>query len=261
MSGRDRIGRDPLTLSLSKGEPKVAFIGMGNVGTALANGLSEAGYAVGAVADAGIVFITTPDDAIAGAAAKVRWRPDQVAVHCSGAHSTALLEPARAAGAAAGVFHPLQTFPDRDGARRLAGCYAGIEGDERALPLLEEMARRLKMHPVRVPPGKKALYHVASVLVSNYVVTLAAEAAGLWERMGLGREEAISALAPLMRATVENLETAGPVAALTGPIARGDTGTIQRHIEALEEDAPALLPLYRTLASLTEPIAEAKRRR
>ncbi len=236
---------------------RVAFIGMGNVGTSLASALSRVGYALAPVEDAHLVFITTPDDVIAQVAGTIAWRPDQVAVHCSGAHGTELL----ASAPQAGVFHPIQTFPDRNGAGRFAGAYAGLQGDEGALRLLEGIARRLGMHPVRVPLGKTPLYHVACVLVSNYVVTLAYEAAVLWERIGFDRTKAVSALAPLMHATVENLQKVGPVDALTGPIARGDTETLQRHVKALQQEAPELLPLYQTLASLTEPIAEAKRRR
>jgi predicted short-subunit dehydrogenase-like oxidoreductase (DUF2520 family) len=226
---------------------KVAFIGMGRVGTALSMALVEAGYSLVPVEQAGLVFITTPDDAIVEAASHVSWWPDQIAVHCSGAHGPELLAPAPHAG----VFHPIQTFPDRNGASRLPGSYVGIEGDERALEVLQAIARVLRMRPVLVPPGQKALYHIACVLVSNYVVTLADQAAGLWERIGLDRDTAVRALAPLMRSTVENIEAMGPVAALTGPIARGDTATVQRHIQALDQAAPDLLPVYQTLAELT----------
>src|SRR5437773_2350017 len=147
----------------------VAFIGAGNLASALAPALAAAGYPIaalasrnrssaealaarlpgaavfdtpgGAAALAGMVFITTADNAIEQVADAVDWRPDQVAIHCSGTYGPELLRTAAAAGAATGVLHPLQSFPDRDGSpEKLRGAWAGVQGDPRCLGLFEDLA-------------------------------------------------------------------------------------------------------------------------
>jgi predicted short-subunit dehydrogenase-like oxidoreductase (DUF2520 family) len=265
----------------------VGFIGAGSLASALAPALAAAGYPIAAVASrsrssaealatrlpgaavsdtpreaaalARVVFITTSDSAIEPVAAAVDWRADQIAVHCSGTYGSELLKAAAGAGAATGVFHPLQTFPDRHGSpEKLHGAWTGIQGDAKALVLLEQVGLDLGMPTVHVPDDGKALYHVACVLVSNYLVTLAGEAAALWDEIGLDRGDALRAITPLMHGIVDNIGTMGLPACLTGPIARGDTGTIQRHLAALEQRSPGLLPLYQTLGRYTIPIAESK---
>jgi predicted short-subunit dehydrogenase-like oxidoreductase (DUF2520 family) len=108
--------------------------------------------------------------------------------------------------------------------------------------------------------GEKTLYHAAAVIASNYTVTLAALASDLLVRQGVAPDlnTALHYLMPLLRGTVDNLEALGLPEALTGPLARGDVGTVARHLEALEECAPELAHLYRHLARLTLPFAQQK---
>ncbi len=266
---------------------KLGFIGAGTVGTALSLKLSDAGYPVVAVssrsqtsarklsqaidgcvpvggnqevADAAeLVFITTPDDAIAQVASQVRWHKGQSVVHCSGADSTDILEPARKSGAYVGVFHPLQTFADVTQAiENIPGSTFALEAEEPLLKTLKDMAEAVKGRWIELKASDKVLYHAAAVIACNYLVTLVKSAADLWQSFGVPRHQAIQALLPLIRGTIHNIDTVGIPGCLTGPIARGDTGTIEKHLNALRKTAPDLLSAYRELGLQTIPVALAK---
>jgi predicted short-subunit dehydrogenase-like oxidoreductase (DUF2520 family) len=266
---------------------KVGFIGAGTVGTALAVLLSQKGYQfVGAsrknkiarnntsrvisnfrildsnqeVADnADFVFITTPDNAIAGVAAEVRWHRGQSVVHCSGADSVAILEPARKKGALVGGFHPLQTFASVERAiENIPGSTFAIEAEEPLFTTLQDMAAALGGHWIKLKAGDKIAYHAAAVFACNYLVTLVKMATDLWQTFSVPPDQAIQALLPLIQGTLHNIETVGIPQCLTGPIARGDTGTIQKHLETLHDKAPSLLFAYKELGLQTIPIALAK---
>lgn len=265
----------------------LGFIGAGTVGKALAQRLAEVGYPVVAVASrsaasarelgtrahgarvfgsaqevadrSDVVFITTPDSAIGTVVEAVRWRSGQLVVHCSGADSLDVLEPARQAGALVGVFHPLQSFAGPEQAlRNLPGSTCALEGDPQVLEVLKEMAQAIGCRWMRLGPGQKALYHAAAVMASNYLVTLAAMSASLCNELGLRQEDALAALLPLMKGTLSNVEAMGLPGCLTGPIARGDVATVRKHLRALEVRAPELFQAYRQLALQTLPIGEAK---
>jgi predicted short-subunit dehydrogenase-like oxidoreductase (DUF2520 family) len=211
------------------------------------------------VGAADLVFLTVPDDAIEPVCESITWRPGLSAVHCSGAASLDPLKAAAAQGADVGSFHPLQTFATADQAMgKLAGSAFAIEASGAALEArLAEMARAIGGRPL-VLTGRKGLYHASAVLASNALVALLGAAAGLWEALGLSKEEGLRALLPLVRGTIDNLETIGLPDALTGPIARGDVGTVKRNLAALAEDAPEVKALYVELARRTIPIATAK---
>ncbi len=262
---------------------KIGFIGAGTVGTALALLLSQKGYQFvgasrrgrrpsGAVSNlhimdsnqavanaADLIFITTPDDAIGTVANEAKWRRGQSVVHCSGADSVAILEPARKAGAQVGGFHPLQTFAGiREAVANIPGSTFGIEAEEPLLTTLKAMAEALGGHWIRLEAGDKVAYHAAAVFACNYLVTLVKMATDLWQTFNIPPDRATQALLPLIRGTLHNIETIGIPGCLTGPIARGDTGTISKHLKALGDQAPALLAPYRELGLQTVPIARAK---
>lgn len=267
--------------------PSIGFIGAGTVGTALAVSLSRRGYELVAVASrtqasaAGLaariqqaplvcdlqtavdrcelLFITTPDDLIAPVVNSLTWHVGQAVVHCSGAASTDILEAARAAGAPVGAFHPLQTFASvTEAIENLPGSAFAIEAEGPLLDTLEQMARDLSGTPIRLGPGDKTIYHASAVLVSNYTVALMAAATNLWEQFGIATPEATQALLPLLQGTVNNIRKIGLPGCLTGPIARGDLGTIQKHLRALEARAPELLGTYCELGLRAVPVALAK---
>ncbi len=265
----------------------IGFIGAGRVGTTLALALTNAGYPVTAVhsrsadsthrftehipsakpytdpqsvADgASIIFITTPDDAIADVAQSVRWQPGQTVVHCSGVLSADIMGSAKLAGASVAGFHPLQSFPTiESGADRLSGCTIALEGDDAVVEQLKALAVAIGGNPLRLQADQKALYHLAATFASNYMVTITDIAAELWSTFGVDKRTAVAAITPLMQGTLDNIATIGLPDCLTGPIARGDTGTIRLHLNTLAVEAPHLLPAYRTLGLRTLPIAEAK---
>ncbi|MEK7354657.1 MAG: DUF2520 domain-containing protein, partial [Chloroflexota bacterium] len=213
-----------------------------------------------AVADAAeLVFITTPDGVIPQVASEVRWRPGQSVVHCSGADSTETLEPAKKLGARVGAFHPLQTFASvKQAIDNLPGSTFAIEAEQPLLSTLKDLAATLNGHCIELKAGDKVIYHAAAVIACNYMVTLVKLATDLWQTFDIPPEEATKALMPLLRGTLNNIENVGIPQCLTGPIARGDTGTIKKHLKALAEVSPALLFTYRELGRQTIPVALAK---
>jgi predicted short-subunit dehydrogenase-like oxidoreductase (DUF2520 family) len=267
----------------------IGFIGAGIVGTALAVRLSERGYQILAVASRSrdsaeklaskifnchvaesnqevasltdLVFITTSDDAIVSVVNSVQWRQGQSLVHCNGAASTDILERARRAGAQVGVFHPLQTFASlKEALENLPGSTFAIEAEDPLYSILTKMARDLEGQSIRLTAGEKVLYHVAAVITSNYTVTLVKMATDLWQAFGVPAAKATHALLPLLRGTVNNIAKVGLPNCLTGPIARGDIGTLRQHLAALQEHAPGILEAYRQLGLQTIPVALAKGR-
>lgn len=270
---------------------RFAIVGAGKVGTALARLLSKAGYEFAGAAsrtlqsaqaacslagggqaattpaevtrEADLVFITTLDDVIQDVFANIAragaFRPGAVVAHCSGAHSSGVLVAPGAEGVHAGSFHPLQTFATADETvGLLPGSYCCIEGDETATTLLGQVAADLRMHPLAIASEDKALYHAAAVMSCNYLVALQNAAVGLMEAAGISRQEALRALLPLIEGTVHNLGAVGLADSLTGPVSRGDAGTVRRHVEAISSRRPELLPLYRLLGLEAVRVALAK---
>jgi len=268
---------------------KLGFIGAGTVGTALAVRLNSKGYQVVAVssrsqtsaenlaqvikgchgfnnnqdvADASeLVFITTPDDAITTVVSQIKWYAGQSVVHCSGADSADILEPAKKLGAYVGVFHPLQTFANaKQAIENIPGSTFVVEAETPLLDTLKDMATTLGGHWIELKASDKVLYHTAAVIACNYMVTLVKLATDLWQTFSVPPHQATQALLPLIQGTIHNIDTVGIPQCLTGPIARGDTGTIKKHLDALQKKAPGLLSTYRELGLQTIPIALAKGR-
>ena len=268
---------------------KIGIIGAGTVGSALAIGLAENGYKVVAVSSrtlagaeklakaikgcqavetnqmvtdmAEIVFITTPDAVIPQIASELQWHKGQSVIHCSGADSSEILQPARKMGANIGVFHPLQTLANvQQAIANIPGSTFAIEADEPLLTILKEMAASLRCRWIEIKASDKVIYHAAAVIACNYLVTLVKLADDLWETFGIPREQATQALLPLLKGTLNNIESVGIPQALTGPIARGDIDTVKKHITALQKEAPDALSTYCELGLQTIPIAQAKGR-
>ena len=268
---------------------KLGIIGAGTVGTALAVRLSSKGYQVAAVSSrsqasaqklagavsgcqvfdngqgvadtAELVFITTPDDAIASVASQIQWHAGQSVVHFSGADSTDILEPARKSGAHVGVFHPLQTFAsDKQAIDNMPGSTFTIEAEEPLLNTLKDMAAALDGDWIELKAGDKVAYHAAAVIACNYLITLVKLATDLWQTFAIPPQQATQALLPLLRGTLNNIATVGIPQCLTGPIARGDAGTIKKHLDTLQKVAPTMVSAYSELGLHTIPIAVAKGR-
>jgi predicted short-subunit dehydrogenase-like oxidoreductase (DUF2520 family) len=229
---------------------RLAIVGRGRMGHALADALSAAGYEVngplGRGADgtaADYVLLCVPDGEIAGAAAQIA--PGRLVGHCSGATGLDVLAPHEAFS-----LHPLMTVTT-EGAD-FAGAGAAIAGSTaRALAVAQALAHSLNMRPVEIAEPDRPTYHAAASIASNFLITLEAAAERLGAAVGLEREQ----LVPLVRATVENWSRLGPDRALTGPVARGDDATVARQREAVAEAAPELLELFDALVRATRELA------
>ena len=229
---------------------RVAVVGDGRMGRAVAAGLWAAGIAVegplgrGATgAGADVVLLAVPDAAIVDAAACVT--PGPYVGHLSGATTLAPLTGHRAFS-----LHPLMTVT-ADGAS-FAGVPAAVAGqDDDALGVAHALAAALGLTPFAVGDADRVAYHAAACVASNYLVTLEALAERLAASAGVGRD----ALVPLVRATVENWAARGPAAALTGPVARGDEATVAAHRDAVVTRVPEAVGLFDALTRATRVLA------
>ena len=269
------------------GKPRIGFVGAGHVGTALGVAFSRAGWPVAAVASrdaerrerfarlvpgarpfaraaslpdiVDLLFLTVPDDVLASLAPTLRLYGGQAIVHTSGALPASVLAPAQAAGTTAASFHPLVAFANTDRAvAALRGATVALEGDESLVALLAELAIAIGANPVRLPPGGKPAYHAAAVLSAGGFVGLLDAIAELGRGAGLDEAGAMAIYGPLIRQSLENAEALGIAAALTGPLLRGDVGTVRDHLDAMRQRAPGALELYR--AAARREIALAERR-
>jgi predicted short-subunit dehydrogenase-like oxidoreductase (DUF2520 family) len=267
--------------------PAIAVIGAGKVGSALGILLQRQGYSVTGVASrtfasaeklaeklgcrayalpeeaaraAGLVFITTPDRVIGEVAATISaangFNPGQVVAHTSGAHSAAVLTGVRETSALAVSIHPLQSFAGVEAAiDNLPGSYFALEGDEAAMAVAGQVVQDLGGRAFTLAAEAKPLYHAAACIASNYLVSLMHFATGLYGNFGLGRQEAFQALLPLVEGTIKNIGRVGPVAALTGPVARGDGNTLEDHLAAFVSLGSREIDLYRHLGRYTVDVA------
>ena len=256
--------------------PRIWFIGAGTLARGLALGLTGKGCRVVAassrtftsaealadripgcravassqgVADGfDLVFITTPDEAIGRVVSQLLWREGQGVVHCSGAESLDTLAPAIKCGATIGSFHPYQTFACLDGMEaaleRLQAVTFKVDGSGWVRSFLERLASLFGGRAISLRSEDGALYHASGVLACGYLVTLMQAYADMLKGTGLSEDEAMAAVLPLAKATLDNVSHAGAQASITGPHARGDTVTLRKHLEALESRLPRLLPLY-----------------
>src|SRR5438034_7742998 len=263
----------------------LGFIGAGRVGTGLACGFARVGVHVVAIASrtiasaqklakrvrgaracapqdvadrADIAFLTVPDDAIEAVAASVTWRAGSACVHCSGAADLDVLRKAVADGALAGGFHPLHMFGEAGDPGALAGCAIALAGSDALVRRLARLARALGARPLRLPEGGRALYHAAANFSGAFVIALIQETIALWKKLGIAEADSLAALLPLVRGTVDNVERLGAAGGLGSAVARGDLGTLRRHLDALARNAPDSLELYRILSLRTIPLALAK---
>jgi predicted short-subunit dehydrogenase-like oxidoreductase (DUF2520 family) len=260
----------------------IAVCGLGRLGTCLARALAGAGLPLSAVASAsGVtaervaaelgpsvqavpleelvehaqsIFLTVPDAHVSAVSARLKARPEQRLIHCSGAlprqalETETEIENANVIAVHTAVFHPLQTFPPDAEPTRWRGIYIGIEASQPALDAeLRALANRLGAHSLSLTGVDRAAYHACAVIASNYIVALHALAERIWTQAGVTGVDARSALLPLSQGALDALGQHVPAAALTGPLRRGDVSSIEAHLQALSGDAQAIA-IYRTLA-------------
>jgi predicted short-subunit dehydrogenase-like oxidoreductase (DUF2520 family) len=267
--------------------PYTGIVGAGAVGTALGVALSRAGWPIHAVASRDIgrrerftslvenvrafaepqalveevelIILAVPDDAIPAVARGIRMYSGQAMIHTSGALGAEVLEPAMAAGTQIGGFHPLVAFADTERAvAALHGATVAIEGDDQLATLLAEMAARIGATAVRLTPGSKAAYHAAAVLAAGGFIALLDAIAELGAVAGLDERGSLAIYGPLIEGTLGNARALGIGAALTGPMTRGDVGTLRAHLAALAAHAPDALDLYVAAARREIDLATAR---
>lgn len=270
-------------------QPTLGFIGAGKVGTTLARLLYERGYVIQGVqsrnpehaerlatavhakaADsanevielADLTFLTVPDDAVRDVVSLLANGElrDKGIVHTSGVHEADELALLATHGAMIGSLHPIYPFASvEDAISDLSGSVFGLQTDSSLLNVwLEGVVSALGGQTMIIGAGQKALYHTALIFASNFGVTLYAIAQQLLCHAGAENEVSSQALNSLMAGMVRNLQVVGLPNALTGPLVRGDTGTIGSHLAALQLFDPALADLYLELAVQTLPLVTAR---
>jgi predicted short-subunit dehydrogenase-like oxidoreductase (DUF2520 family) len=258
-----------------------AIIGSGQLARVLAPALRAAGYRiaeivsrdlpdskkrsralarrVGAVArtltqaelSADVIWLCVADDAIpqcahALAATRPNWK-GRLVLHSSGALSSGELEPFKRLGAAIATAHPLMTFVPRS-TGSLAGVPVAVEGDPRALGRLKPILKQLGASAFEIDEVSKPAYHAFGSFSSPLLIAYLTVMESVGELAGLGRAEARKRAEAIVRTTINNYFKDGPEVSLSGPLRRGDAGTIRKHLQVLEKD-PALAKIYRRLLS------------
>jgi predicted short-subunit dehydrogenase-like oxidoreductase (DUF2520 family) len=266
-----------------------AIIGTGMVGTAIGYLLKKAGYEIVAIADkstaslrraqsyiggkayrkpqevlrkADCVLITTPDDIILSVCKDIALSPlikGKYIFHMSGAGGLNLLEPAKKAGSAVATIHPLQSFSSIDNAiQNIPSSYFGITANAKAKTQAETIVLALGGNPIYISSKQKSLYHAAACIASNYLVSLLNVVESIYQSIGISEKNAKKAYLPLVYGSLKNIELSGSIQALTGPIARGDSGTIQKHVDAINAHLPQYASLYASLGLATVNVAKKK---
>jgi len=198
---------------------------------------------------ADLVFITVSDDAIGAVARQVQWRPGQCVVHCSGATEVSMLAPAAAQGAHIGGFHPIQIFADPTVALpNMAGSSVAIEADGVLEAELARLAAAVGYRVIRLPPGARARYHAATNYAASFMLSLLREACDLWNSFGVSDQDALEALLPLSRGTLDAAAAKGLAGALAGPISRGDSSVVSLHLRELAALGEPAVDFYRSVA-------------
>ncbi len=275
-------------------KPSIALIGPGKVGSAICKRLQLAGYPITAVigrngerakeacsfigcpttvasvqltalSTAQIVLLAVPDDQIKPVAqcllAETKLSPQTTMVHFSGLHPAEIMCQ-NSTTAVLLSLHPQLPFANRLIAfDKLAQCPCALESnDKNALVLGRQLVDAIGGKHFTIASDKKKLYHAAACIASNYLVTLLASAQDLLVKCDIEKDQIVPLLLPLVQASLDNVHQLGSEQGLTGPIVRGDIGTVAKHLEALQNNAPELLPLYQQMGKLTTALSQKSER-
>ncbi len=266
-----------------------ALIGPGRVGCAIARHLFVNGFMIQAVigrnlersrsacnfigcaekyattdltlaAQARIILLAVPDDSITEVAIRLAehaFLADKTLIHFSGLKSSSVLYPSSVPPAQALSLHPLFPFADAQQAfSNLRNCPCALEGGRTAVAIGQQIVACFQGQAFQIPAAAKPLYHAAASIASNFLVTLFSLSRDLLRHCQIEEDQLTPVLMPLLKATIANLEELPPEQALTGPIVRGDYGTVEQHLQALYDCAPETLGVYQLLAEKTLDLAE-----
>jgi predicted short-subunit dehydrogenase-like oxidoreductase (DUF2520 family) len=271
---------------------RVSLVGAGALGNAVAKRLSSIGYRFLSVVNrtmsdaqalagslgvseysdvldaispnTNLLLLTVSDSALKSVAEKLATLRlpfhRLTVVQFSGALTTDVLRPLSQKGALTLSLHPFQTFPkgiSSSDAESLFKCFFGLQSDDlEGIDVGKKIAHDLGGKVMIVPKEAKTLYHIAGVMASNYLVTLASLSSEIFATLGLTPKEVAKIIEPIMRQTLSNIASAPTIAdALSGPIERGDSQLIARHLRELSEQVPHLLPIYAAFAIETVRVA------
>ena len=279
------IEKDPVKSEFKNHEEILGFIGAGRVGSALSKLFYLQGFNISSIIDkdinkartcqkkcgAGIsstnikeidkkttlIFITVPDDIIEDIALTLAelndFSPNTIVVHTSGVLSSDVLSPLKKKKIQVCSFHPCFSFTEKFKGN-LKNVPVAIEGDSKVHARLEKLARAIGASPFFISKHDKLLYHTGCTVASNYLVAIMAFVQRILRQMKQSKN--IEIVLPMMHATLDNIEKMGVEHALTGPILRGDTKTIEKHLKALEKLGPELTAAYIALGRITLTITE-----
>ncbi len=267
---------------------KIGIIGAGKVGTSLAFVLKRKGLIITAVADvmeaslhtaenylgkdvlytknnmdimavSDAVAITTQDRVIQAVVKEIYEKANRLdgklIFHTSGADSSSVLMPLDEKGAYLGSLHPLQTFPDIDSAIEvLPDTCIFIEGDERAVPILRQIGENIGAKVYTIAGKDKVVYHLSAVFVCNLLSALMYAGKGLMDKINID----FAPFLPIIKATMKNIENKGPLAALTGPVVRGDVKTVKAHLASIE-DMELHKRVYKALSEVAVEMSEERK--
>lgn len=269
---------------------KVAIIGAGRLGTCLASALKRIGYTIQALADCDplrgresaeivgaelittdnlkaaiegeVVFLSVPDEKIEVVVRELSTSgidfTSKYVFHCSGLLPADVLRPLQARGALIGSFHPVQSFPQkRASPRRWQDIFIGIEGEKKALSLARIIVKKLGARSLILHGKKKAVYHAACSVASNFLTVLVDIGVSLLRDIGIAENKALRILMPVIEGTLQNVKKLGTQSALTGPIVRADALSVERHLQALKKHS-LYRQIYLLLAQETFRIARKK---
>ena len=272
---------------------KICILGVGKTGSALAIELADAGYKVkylvgrdekvlGKVSKkikgskisftlsqeildkSSIVFITVRDAQLKEAVDEIKATGADVEgkmfIHTSGSVPSRALSGLKRKGALTGSFHPIQTFSGVSfkNQRLLKGIYFGIEGDEEVKKFLNKAAKKLGSGVLEIVSAKKPLYHLASVIASNFLVTNIAVLSDVLSKAGINDVDAYSVYKGIIKQTLKNINRNGTAGSLTGPVERNDMETISAHVEYLKKHLPEMEAFYKEASKLTSKVAKEK---
>lgn len=271
-------------------QPDVTIIGTGSLGSALAKALFDNSYTITSLFNrrlrkaesvarevgatyysefpessqelGSLIFLTVQDSEIEHSADNLSRISHDFSgitvVHCSGSKEASVLAPLKRRGARIAAFHPLQTFTSGSGTQDFRNIYFDVEADDVTYHRLRNLADHLGGRTMRISASAKPYLHAAAVVSSNYLVTLLDISGKIAALGGIDKQEAMEAMLPLVRTTLQNMESKRAAEALTGPIRRGDIETVRLHLELLKSDED-LLDTYRNLGLETLQLADETR--